>query len=169
MSRAADFPPEMTVDELGEYGLQYMDDDAVEGFLSSMNIGVLGIPTDGAPYLIPMSYGYPGGSDIFFYFVVGNASRKETLADAAESASFLVYNAETMFTWRSVLVEGTLRRLPDERRADLAEEQMPTWRPEIFEEASESGLTALYEFRIQEWTGLRQTGLPPAFRDPGDD
>lgn len=32
---------------------------------------------------------------------------------------------------------------------------------ELFDAASETEKTRLYEFRIQNWTGIRHTGLPP--------
>lgn len=160
----------MTIDELSEYGMHRMDDDEVEGFLASHSLGVLGLSTEGAPFLIPMSYGFDGGSRLYFFFVVGRESRKAELASEAESASFLVYSAETLFNWSSVLLTGTLRRLPEEKRSDLSEAHAPGWRPELFEAASETEETQLYEFRIREWTGIRHTGLPPGFNPrPGGD
>ena len=151
----------MTVDELGEYGMERMDDDAITGFLSARNMGVLGLPTGEEPYLLPMSYGFDGGRRLYFFYVVGADSRKADLSAAADSASFLVYSAETVFNWESVLLQGTLHELPTVKRAELADAAIPGWRPELFETASESEATLLYEFRIEEWDGVRHTGLPP--------
>ncbi|WP_123538192.1 pyridoxamine 5'-phosphate oxidase family protein [Halosimplex salinum] len=153
----------MTIDELTDFGMHEMSDDEVEGFLSTQSMGTLGLPTDAQPYLVPMSYGYDGGSRLYFYFVVGTESRKVELADRAEKAAFLVYSAETAFNWESVVLTGTLRQLPADRRGDVDEAATPTWRPELFETASESLETQIYEFRIEEWTGVRHTGLPPGF------
>jgi nitroimidazol reductase NimA-like FMN-containing flavoprotein (pyridoxamine 5'-phosphate oxidase superfamily) len=153
----------MTIDELTEFGMHEMTDEEVEGFLSSQSMGTLGIPTEAEPYLIPMSYGYTGGSRLYFYFVVGKGSRKVELANQAESAAFLVYSAETAFNWESVGLVGTLQKLSADRRADIDETEAPSWRPELFETASDSLETWVYEFRIKEWTGVRHTGLPPGF------
>ena len=153
----------MTLDELTDFGMHEMTDEEVEGFLSSQSMGTLGLPTEAEPYLLPMSYGYDGGPRLYFYFVVGNGSRKAELANQAESAAFLVYSAETAFNWQSVGLTGTIRELPEDSRGDIDETAMPTWRPELFETASESLETQIYEFRIKELTGVRHTGLPPGF------
>lgn len=153
----------MTIDELTDYGMHEMTDEEVEGFLSSQSMGTIGLPTDAEPYLIPMSYGFNKGSRLYFYFVSGNASRKVELADRAETAAFLVYSAETAFIWESVGLTGTIRKLPEDRRGDIDETVTPTWRPELFETASESLKTQIYEFQIEKWTGIRHTGLPPGF------
>jgi nitroimidazol reductase NimA-like FMN-containing flavoprotein (pyridoxamine 5'-phosphate oxidase superfamily) len=48
----------VTVDELTDYGLERMDDDAIRDCLAAESVGVLGLPTDDVPYLLPLSYGY---------------------------------------------------------------------------------------------------------------
>lgn len=35
------------------------------------------------------------------------------------------------------------------------------WRPSFFEAASRSGEIKVYEFRIDDWTGIKHQGLPP--------
>lgn len=155
----------MTVDQLSDFGIHEMDHDEIEGFLASQSMGTLGLPTDATPYpyLIPMSYGYDGGSRLYFYFVVGDSSRKAELAEEAERAAFLVYSAETAFNWESVGLAGPIRNLRADECGDIEETATPTWRPELFEIASESLQTQVYEFRIEEHNGVRHTGLPPAF------
>lgn len=152
----------MTIDELSGYGMQQMDDEEIESFLKIQSQGVLGLPAEGAPYMIPMSYGFDGGSRLYFFYVVGSQSRKEELSTQSETASFLVYSAE-MFHWRSVLLTGTIRSLPEEKRANLTEAQTPTWRPELIETASETEETRLYEFRIDERAGVRHDVQAPSF------
>lgn len=153
----------MTIDELTHFGMHKMTDEEVEGFLSSQSMGTLGLPADVEPYLIPMTYGYNGGARLYFYFIGDNGSRKMELANQAESAAFLVYSAETAFNWESVGLIGTIQKLPEDRRDELDETTRPTWRPELFETASDSLETQIYEFQIEEWTGVRHTGLPPGF------
>ena len=153
----------MTVDNLREYGIVPMEDEAIRGFLSSKSIGVLGLPTGGAPALRPMSFGFDGDSRLFFLYLLGPESRKRELTVDAEVARFLVYSAETMFNWRSVLLTGEIGGVDAESR-DAALEAMETaWRPDVLERAAETVETELYEFRIQEQIGLKHLGLPPAF------
>ncbi|UTF55563.1 pyridoxamine 5'-phosphate oxidase family protein [Natronosalvus rutilus] len=144
----------MTVDELDTYGIERMDDEAIERFLSIRNVGILGLSTPGAPYLLPMSFGYDGGASLYFSFLVEGQSRKAELADRSDVCSFLVYNAETMFHWRSVFLEGTIRRLSEEESSDLSATQLPAWQPELIQTASEQGETGFYEFEIDERTGI---------------
>ncbi|RQH02414.1 pyridoxamine 5'-phosphate oxidase family protein [Natrarchaeobius oligotrophus] len=153
----------MTVDELSNYGLEPMDDDEIEQFLSTKSLGVLGLPAAGAPYLLPMSYGFDGESRLYFIYVVGAESRKATLSDRTETASFLVYSAETMFHWQSVLTRGTIRSLSEDERSAVADAETPTWRPELLEAAGELEETRFYELRIEEWSGIRHSIKPPTF------
>jgi nitroimidazol reductase NimA-like FMN-containing flavoprotein (pyridoxamine 5'-phosphate oxidase superfamily) len=154
----------MTIGELIDFGMHKMTDEEVDGFLSAQSMGTLGLPTDSEPYLLPMSYGYDRESHLYFYFVGGDSSRKMELADGAETATFLIYSAETVFNWESVIINGTIRQLPEDSRSDIDETVEPMWRPELFETASGSLKTRIYEFQIKEWSGVRHTGLPPGFR-----
>jgi len=157
----------MTVDDLADYGMQRMDEAEIEGFLSSHSVGVLGLPTEGAPSLRPMSFGYDGEGALFLLYIVGSESRKAALSDRATVARFLVYTAETTFNWRSVLLTGHLERVPDDEVATVtADVEMP-WQPDLFRQASEAERTAVYRFDITERSGIEHLGLPPAFEEAG--
>ncbi|SEH15440.1 Nitroimidazol reductase NimA, pyridoxamine 5'-phosphate oxidase superfamily [Natronorubrum sediminis] len=153
----------MTVDELTEYGMERMDDDDIVRFLSTHSLGVLGLPAEETPYLIPMSYGFDGESRLYFGYVVGSQSRKADLSEQTDTATFLVYSAETMFHWRSVLMTGTLRELPPDETSKATAVEGPMWRPELLETVSETRGNHYYELQIEEWTGLRHAIEPPAF------
>jgi len=151
----------MTVDELADYGISRMDDEEIRAFLSSHSVGVLGLPTEGAPSLRPMSFGYDGADALYLLYIVGSDSRKAALSDRAEVASFLAYSAEATFNWRSVLLTGHLERVDDaEAVSDRVE--MP-WQPAVLRRASETERTALYRFDITDRSGLKHLGLPPGF------
>ena len=153
----------MTIEALGEYGMVEMTDEEVAGYLASQRVGVLGLPTDGAPSLRPLSFGFDGESRLYFLYVVGDESQKVELSEAAESAQFLVYSAETPFNWRSVLLTGRVRAVDDvETARDVVD---GAWRPEVFERAKDEKATAYYAFDIDEWTGLKHLGLPPGFEE----
>lgn len=153
----------MTIDELSEHGMHRMDDQEIEQFLSIQSLGVLALPAEDEPYQVPLSYGYDGGSKLYFFYVVGKESRKQELSEQAQSASFLVYTAETAFHWRSVSLKGTLRALSEDERADVTDAQMPTWRPKLIETASEREATRFWEFRIEESTGISHDTEPPSY------
>lgn len=157
---------EMTVDELERYGLVRMDDTEIRGFLSSQSTGVLGLPGADAPYLIPMSFGFDGESELYFTYVVGAESRKAALTDSAAVARFLVYRADTAFNWESVLLTGTVEPVPEGEREGILETIRIPWRPDLFERAGGTETVGLYRFRVEDWTGIKHTGLPPAFDSP---
>lgn len=158
----------MIVDELDTYGVERMDDEAIERFLAIQHVGILGLATSGAPYLLPMSFGYDGGTSLYFSFFAGSESRKSDLADRSDTCSFLVYNAETMFHWRSVFLEGTIRRLSEAESTALTETQIPAWQPELFQTADDRDETKLYELEVAEWTGIRHAVRPPMYYERVD-
>jgi nitroimidazol reductase NimA-like FMN-containing flavoprotein (pyridoxamine 5'-phosphate oxidase superfamily) len=148
----------MTLSELERYGLETMRREEIDAFLDSQSLGVLGLADDPSPYLLPLSYGYDGES-LYFTYLLGEESTKETLTEASDRASFLVYSAETQFDWRSVLVEGEFRTIPPHRWGDLADVLDGAWRPELFQIASPSRHVRIYALDVIEVTGIKHTGL----------
>lgn len=156
----------MTVDELTEYGLNRMDDEAIRAFLTTHSVGVLGLPDDGAPSLRPLSYVYdPDADHLYLLYVVGSASRKEVASDRADHARFLVFSTEGTFMWRSVLLTGAIDRVEDAETVAVDAEREP-WRPHLIRAASDAESTALYRFEIADWSGIEHVGLPPGFESP---
>ncbi|MFB6140145.1 MAG: pyridoxamine 5'-phosphate oxidase family protein [Halosimplex sp.] len=158
----------MTVDDLTEYGVEQMDDEAIDAFLSSQRVGVLGLPAEGPPTMRPLSFAFDGADGLYVLYVVGTGSRKRDLSDRADAARFLVYSAEAPFNWRSVLLTGTIDRVPDGEAATLGESLSLPWQPDLLRAAAESEETRLYRFDIDDRQGLRHAGLPEGF-DAGDD
>ena len=154
----------MVVDELQEIGLESMTDEEIRGFLSSQKMGVLGLPSSGSPYLLPMSYGFDGESTLYFTYIAGPDSRKRTLSEQAERGSFLLYAVDSMFSWESVLLDGTIEEVPETEWDELDAVTAKTWRPELLSQAVGSGEVAIFAFRITERSGIKHTGLPPRFR-----
>ncbi|MEY7847796.1 pyridoxamine 5'-phosphate oxidase family protein [Natrarchaeobius sp. A-rgal3] len=155
----------MSIDELRTYGVDEMTDDEIRNFLAARRIGVLGLPGETIPYLLPISYGFDGGDRLYFTYLVGSSSQKKTLSDEAESARFLVFAVDTIYNWESVLLSGRLRGVPETEWDDLEDVLTDVWKPEIFESASLSGDVAVYEFRIEGQSGVKHQGLPPGL-DP---
>ena len=159
----------MTVDEFADYGVARMDDDAVDRFLAGQRVGVLALPTDGAPSMRPLSYWFDGDDRLYFLYLTGEGSRKADLSERAEVARFLVYRADTRFQWRSVLLTGTVTAVPESERAAVEAAMDLRRRPDALERASEVEETALYAFRIDERTGIQHLGLPPGFQSEGSE
>jgi hypothetical protein len=160
----------MTIDDLTDYGMVRMDDEEIRAHLSSHSIGVLGLPTDGAPSLRPMSYGYDAEEDaLYLLYIVGSGSRKAELSDRADAARFLVYSAETQFNWRSVLLTGHVDRVAESEAEDVTDRVHLPWQPDLFRRAGAAERTQLYRFEIADWTGLKHVGLPPAFAAPDEE
>lgn len=155
----------MALDELAKYGMLQMDDDDIEQTLTRQSIGVLGVPTDAAPMLRPLSFWYDGESTLYFVYVLGGDSRKAVLSDRASVARFLIYDIETTFNWRSVLLTGTISPVPEDEREAIEQQIDIAWRPNVFERAAESTATGLYAFHIEERAGIEQLELPAELRD----
>lgn len=146
-----------------DHGVVSMTDDEIDGFLSSQSVGVLGLPTDGAPLMRPLSFWFNGGSNLYFLYVLGPESRKAELSDRADTARFLIYRAETRFNWRSVLLTGTVEGVAESKRDAIEDAVEMRGRPAVLERASTAENTELYRFRIDDRTGVKHLGLPPGF------
>jgi nitroimidazol reductase NimA-like FMN-containing flavoprotein (pyridoxamine 5'-phosphate oxidase superfamily) len=44
----------MTIDELADHGVERMDEETIREFLETQGIGVLGLPTERLPYMVPL-------------------------------------------------------------------------------------------------------------------
>jgi hypothetical protein len=154
----------MTVDELEQYGLEWMDDDAVGAFLDDHGVGILGLPTDDVPYMIPLSYARDGDA-LYFTYLLGAESDKGALTDERRRGRFLVYDVESQFRWQSVMLTGDLSEVPESAWGDLVEHPSNSWRPSVLQSATTAGGVRVYEFAIEEQVGIRQSGLAPSFRE----
>ena len=157
----------MVVDEFDAKGVRRMDDDEMTRFLSSQHVGVLALPTDGAPAMRPLSFWFDGDEGVYFSYV-GAGSRKAALSDRAETARFLVYRAETRYNWRSVILTGTIDEVAESEAVAVAEEMDLGRRPDVFERGGEAAETTLYRFTVTEWTGVSHVGIPPGFSESGE-
>jgi len=159
----------MTVDDLTEYGMKPMTDANIRSFLSTRSVGVLGLPTRDGPMMRPLSLWYDGSDSLYFVYVLGDQSEKHDLSQQADTARFLVYSAETPFNWRSVILTGSISEVPADEQRALLEAIEIRWRPDLFERASVSEPTALYQFKITGQSGIKHLGLPPELEAPSTD
>jgi nitroimidazol reductase NimA-like FMN-containing flavoprotein (pyridoxamine 5'-phosphate oxidase superfamily) len=150
----------MTVDTLAAYGLTEMSDDEIVNFLHNQRVGILGLPTGTTPYLLPLSFGFEEPF-LYFSFFVGDDSRKVTLSQQTDAASFLVYSVDSAFSWESVLLEGSLNRLPREEWKGRQDALTSAWHIDLFDRAETEGELQIFAFEIQRRSGLKAVGLPP--------
>jgi len=151
----------MALDELERLGVERMTEAEVRDFLASHGEGVLGLPTGGAPYLLPMSFGYDGDRSLYFSYLVGETSRKTELTERASVAAFLVYTASSPFAWQSVRLTGPLERVPDDDVEEVTDALGSAWRPAVFSDTELAGEFRIYRLSAEEQVGIRNTGLPP--------
>ena len=155
----------MTVDGLREFGLEEMDGEEIDAFLSNRRWGVLGLPTGDVPYLLPLSYGFDGADRLYFTYLRGPDSQKATLSERADGASFLVFAVDTLYNWESVVLEGRLTTVSESEWDGIADILDDVWRPDVLESAADGGDIDVYAFSIDDRTGIKHQGLPPEF-DP---
>lgn len=145
----------MPLDEVAESSPEPMTDARIREVLTEHGVGILGLVAGGAPYLVPMSFGYDGESALYFVFLLfGEQSRKETLAEREGEASFVVYSADSVHEWYSVRLTGHVEAVADDGWGQLREAMENAWHPDLFSAASPMRGTKGYRFRIDEWTGI---------------
>jgi len=155
----------MTLETLKEYGLEELTDTELTDFLMNQPTGILGLPAGEYPYLLPMAFSYDGESHIYFTYFVDESSRKVTLTDAADTASFLVYSYTSVFTWESVLLTGELEKVEKEEWETLPAATESEWHLSIFDMARTAGKRLVYRLAIAEKKGIKATGLPPGMEE----
>ena len=158
----------MTIDSLLDHGLERMTADAIDDFLRAQHIGILGLPDRPAPYMLPLAYGYDGKDRLFFTFYVEGSSRKVSRSEVADAASFLVYRADSVFIWESVMLEGTIAELPEAEWDAHDEDISNAWRLDLFEQAGSAGDIRIFTFNITDRSGVKYTELPPGFAGESD-
>ena len=149
--------------DLESLGVRPMDDESIRAFLQSRGVGVLGLPADGPPYLLPMSFGSDGEGTLYFTYVAGDRSEKRALTERATAASFLVFDAPSPFSWRSVVVRGPIERVPESEWDGISDDLSDGWRPAVFEAAVSDGGIAVYRLDIERQDGFEQSSLPPGY------
>lgn len=88
-----------------------MDALAIDEFVGSQQTGVLAIGAGGGVYAIPVSFAYKDDGPAFYFRLgYGPDSQKREYVDAAEEATFVVYD-QTAAGWKSVIAEGRLERV----------------------------------------------------------
>jgi len=133
-----------------------MTDAEVDAFLSRHETGVLSLARDGAPYAIPVSYGFDEESrDAYLRLVSTPDSEKREFLASEPQARIVVYE-EDGDAYESVVGVGTLRRIDlDELTPETIAQYGETRRPlfEIWADGKPDLDIDLYRFVPERLTG----------------
>ena len=146
----------MSITEFRDAPVEQMSETEIERLLREQGVGVLVLPTDDLPYVLPLSFGYDGDNCLYFlYLLFGEESRKENLSDSVERARFLVYSAVSMDEWRSVVLTGTITDVQEEEWDRLQAAMENAWHPNLFSGATPMRGVKGYQLSITEHTSLQ--------------
>lgn len=136
-----------------------MTDREVDAFLREQGVGVLSLARGSEAYGVPVSFGYDGDRLYFVFLLAGEESRKEALAERTERASFLAYEIESRYRWRSVVAAGPIREVGDEEWPALrAAIEANAWYPDLFSRTDPMRGVGGRVLEIDEVSGIRSTG-----------
>lgn len=139
-----------------EIGVE-LDRQEAESFLRERGLGVLGFANRGEAYTIPIAFAFDDAADrCIFRFVMTEASTKRQYLTETDVASLTAYEWRSKDDWRSVVVRGPIRRIPEDELgqaaalfSDVGEETAL----EVFNEPISEYETVWYELTADELTG----------------
>lgn len=134
-----------------------MSDGEIERTLRAGEVGVLSLAADGDAYAIPVAYHYADHT-VFFRLGEHDGSEKMRFVDATERASFLLYDYESETDSTSVIVRGSLSRVPDEEAPDRVDIDDAYVALRVFDEPIEDLRPRLYRLTAEQWSGRKTTG-----------
>jgi nitroimidazol reductase NimA-like FMN-containing flavoprotein (pyridoxamine 5'-phosphate oxidase superfamily) len=134
-----------------------MTDEEIAAFLTEQGTGVLSMADDGAPYGVPLSFGFDGEDRLYFLFAGHSAAgEKVTFAERSETATFTVYDVADDDSWRSVIVEGGLDRIViDDWKAARRAMADNAYRPDLLADVDEHEDPRVWALDVEEWSGRR--------------
>lgn len=144
----------MTIQTLAKMGVERLEAGEIAAVLHDRDVGVLGLPAEGAPYMVPLSFGFDGDRTLFFAFVIGDESRKAALASGGGPARFLVYEVSSATEWRSVLATGQIEEVPVDDWDTALEITDDAWQPDPLESAPYHTDMGCFRLEVAEWEGI---------------
>jgi len=145
----------MSVDDGDAHGNEMTDEEMVET-LADVGYGTLSLSEEAGPYAVPVSFGYDGDAAYTYLLRFGEESRKIDAAERTERACLTVFEVESRFDWRSVVVTGPLEEVDDVEHAEEVMEDN-AWHPSLFASAATEPMTEVrrVRLRIDEATGRK--------------
>ena len=103
-----------------QYGAE-MSEEEIMAFLEHSGLGTLAFGSENGGYALPMSFGYDSARGrCVFQFAFGDGSRKQAFIEATNRVSLAVHEWNSVEDWRSVVLQGTLHRIPEDGQAKAA-------------------------------------------------
>lgn len=134
-----------------------LDDYEIEDFLHDRGLGVLGLAAEGDAYTFPVAFAYDDVADrCIFRFVMDEGSLKREFVQETERASLTAYEWHGEDEWKSVVLRGPIRQVPDDdlaQAAALFSDVGTEAALEVFNEPIAEYETAWYELAVDEMTG----------------
>ena len=121
-----------------------------EAFLAGMHVGVLAIPTDGAPLTAPIWYDYEPGGDI--WLLTGPDSRKGRLLTEGLSVTLVAQQESLPYAY--VSVTGTVNRIAEPEPGDtlhMAQRYLGEDMGRSYAEANADGASVRVSIRPERW------------------
>lgn len=98
-----------------------LDEYETEEFLKERGLGVLGMSKGGEAYTIPIAFAYDDeGGRCIFRFIMTEESTKRKFVSETDIASLTAYEWRRKSEWKSVVVRGPIRPVPDDDLAQVA-------------------------------------------------
>jgi len=142
------------------YGVE-LSDAEVTSFLESRGVGTLAFGDEDGAYSIPMSFGYDSVNDrLVLQMAVGEDNRKTRYVEKGNRVSLSAYDWNSIDDWRSVVVRGTLHRVPAEETSTVAgifAAHANIASLEVFRQPLDEVELAWYELRVEDIHGRQAT------------
>ncbi|MDQ2052097.1 pyridoxamine 5'-phosphate oxidase family protein [Natronolimnohabitans sp. A-GB9] len=136
-----------------------MKDEEVEGYLESVDTGVLALASAGDAYAIPVAHHYDDEGSIYIRLSADKSSTKLSYLEDTDTACLTLYDVDESGDSWSIIATGPLRKLSGDERetfdATAVNESFLQLR--VFDEDIEAIDLEIYELEIETLTG-RKTG-----------
>jgi len=149
----------MSSNPYGQFIGTPMSDEDIDALLTSTGYGVISLCREGEPYSIPLSFGYDG--ECVYFGMLEDSPHPQKLEYLREGATarLLVTDVHERFDWRSVAIDGPLRRIDREgdeweHLVDALEDN--AWFMRAFEQSDAVEEIHGWELRIEEIHGVER-------------
>ena len=131
-----------------------MGQSEIANFLTEQATGVLALSNDRRAYGIPMSFAWDEESDrAIMDFGFAEKSKKREFVETTDEFCLTVYEWSGPTEWRSVVITGSLTRVPDED----VDEDVKAWYYDVAKDIDVSGSVVeleWYELQADEISGV---------------
>lgn len=133
-----------------------LDEWESQARLVDLGSGTLALARHSRPYGVPVSFGYDGDRLFLYFFQFGNSSKKIDFSEQTEQACLTAFHTDSASDWRSVIVDGTLTEVTDEK-TEYVDDVMTenAWFPSMFPPTAPLTAVRRIELLIDNATGRK--------------